>query len=159
VTRHQGACRKYDPGNEYSINYMWGTTGLGVNVDMVKERLGEDAELNTWDLIFDPEHGQACRLRHLHARRADRNDPGGLNYLGIDPDSQGSGVIDKAKDVLSAVRPTSASSTPRNTSTRWPMATSALPWAGRATSCRRATALPRPTMASPSNTSSRRKAR
>jgi putrescine transport system substrate-binding protein len=41
---------KYDPGNEYAINYMWGTTGLGINVDMVKERLGDDAELNTWDL-------------------------------------------------------------------------------------------------------------
>ncbi|MDP4918305.1 MAG: extracellular solute-binding protein, partial [Haliea sp.] len=26
---------QYDPGNAYSINYMWGTTGLGVNVNRV----------------------------------------------------------------------------------------------------------------------------
>ena len=45
----------YDPGNEHAINYMWGTTGIGINVDMVKERLGEDADLNSWDLVFDPE--------------------------------------------------------------------------------------------------------
>ena len=24
---------KYDPGNDYSINYMWGTTGIGYNVE------------------------------------------------------------------------------------------------------------------------------
>ena len=27
-----------DPGNEYAIDYMWGTTGIGYNVDKVKER-------------------------------------------------------------------------------------------------------------------------
>jgi putrescine transport system substrate-binding protein len=42
-TRRFGALEKYDPGNEYSINYMWGTTGIGINVDKVKERLGDDA--------------------------------------------------------------------------------------------------------------------
>ncbi len=26
---------QYDPGNEYSINYMWGTTGIGANVGKV----------------------------------------------------------------------------------------------------------------------------
>ena len=31
---------KYDPGNEYAINYMWGTTGIGLNVGKVKELLG-----------------------------------------------------------------------------------------------------------------------
>ena len=31
---------KYDPGNEYAINYMWGTTGIGVNEAKVKEVLG-----------------------------------------------------------------------------------------------------------------------
>jgi putrescine transport system substrate-binding protein len=38
---------KYDPGNEYAINYMWGTTGIGINVDMVKERLGADMPNST----------------------------------------------------------------------------------------------------------------
>ena len=36
----------YDPDNTYSINYMWGTTGLGYNVDKVTEALGEDASIS-----------------------------------------------------------------------------------------------------------------
>ena len=38
---------QYDPGNAYSINYMWGTTGLGVNVGKVTEILGEDAPIGS----------------------------------------------------------------------------------------------------------------
>ena len=30
----------FDPGNEHAINYMWGTTGLGINTDKVKAALG-----------------------------------------------------------------------------------------------------------------------
>ena len=32
---------KYDPGNQYAVNYMWGTTGIGYNVDKVKKVLGD----------------------------------------------------------------------------------------------------------------------
>ena len=44
----------YDPENAYSINYMWGTTGIGYNVGKVKEILGTDS-IDSWDAIFDPE--------------------------------------------------------------------------------------------------------
>jgi putrescine transport system substrate-binding protein len=44
----------YDPGNQYAVPYMWGTTGLGVNVQKVKQALG-DVPLNTWDLLMKPE--------------------------------------------------------------------------------------------------------
>jgi putrescine transport system substrate-binding protein len=44
-----------DPGNQYVVPYLWGTTGLGVNVNKVREILGEDAVLDTWALLFDPE--------------------------------------------------------------------------------------------------------
>jgi putrescine transport system substrate-binding protein len=46
--------QKYDPGNEYAIDYMWGTTGIGYNVDKVKQILGTD-ERRHWDVIFKPE--------------------------------------------------------------------------------------------------------
>ncbi len=39
----------YDPGNEYSAPYQYGTTGLGVNLEIV----GEDFD-PSWALIFDP---------------------------------------------------------------------------------------------------------
>ena len=31
---------KYDPGNDYAVNYMWGTTGIGYNVKKAREALG-----------------------------------------------------------------------------------------------------------------------
>jgi putrescine transport system substrate-binding protein len=43
----------YDPGNLYAENYMWGTTGLGYNVDKIK-KIMPDAPLNSWAMIFDP---------------------------------------------------------------------------------------------------------
>src|SRR3982750_4098552 len=31
---------KYDPGNVYAVNYMWGTTGIGYNVKKARDILG-----------------------------------------------------------------------------------------------------------------------
>lgn len=45
-----------DPGNQYGFPYLWGTTGIGYNVDKVKAVLGEGAALDSWDLIFKPEN-------------------------------------------------------------------------------------------------------
>jgi putrescine transport system substrate-binding protein len=42
-----------DPENAHLVPYMWGTSGLGLNVDKVRAALGDDAELDTWGLIFD----------------------------------------------------------------------------------------------------------
>ena len=47
---------QYDPDNAYSINYMWGTTGLGVNVGKVQEILGADAPLDSLELVFSLLH-------------------------------------------------------------------------------------------------------
>src|ERR1041384_2139733 len=33
----------YDPGNQYAVNYMWGTTGIGFNGKKEREFLGTDA--------------------------------------------------------------------------------------------------------------------
>ena len=32
----------YDPGNQFAVNYMWGTTGIGYNVKKASEVLGID---------------------------------------------------------------------------------------------------------------------
>ena len=46
-----------DPGNQYGVPYMIGTTGIGYNVDMLKERFGGSADIaNSWDLVFKPEN-------------------------------------------------------------------------------------------------------
>src|SRR6056297_4304040 len=61
---------QYDPDNAYSINYMWGTTGLGVNVGKVTELLGEDAPIDSWELVFNPENMEKlgdCGVHFLDA--------------------------------------------------------------------------------------------
>src|SRR3546814_14365436 len=45
---------KYDPGNAYSANYMWGTTGIGYNEDKIKERM-PDPPVTPAHMILDPE--------------------------------------------------------------------------------------------------------
>jgi len=40
----------YDPGNEYSVPYQWGTTGIGFNYDYI-----DDSEGVSWSVIFEPD--------------------------------------------------------------------------------------------------------
>ncbi len=96
----------YDPGNEYSINYMWGTTGIGYNVDKVKAVLGADAPVNSLALVFDPANMEklaACGVYFLDAPT--EMIPAALKYLGEDPDSKDKAVLAKAQPLLAAVRP------------------------------------------------------
>ena len=43
----------HDAGNEHSVNYLWGTTGIGYNPDMVKKAIGTDT-IDSWSAVFDP---------------------------------------------------------------------------------------------------------
>ncbi|MGD1875930.1 MAG: polyamine ABC transporter substrate-binding protein [Kiloniellaceae bacterium] len=96
---------KYDPGNDYSINYMWGTTGIGYNEAMINERM-PDAPVNSWKMFFDPEVVSKFADCGIHVLDAPTElIPAALNYIGEDPDSQDPDVIAKAEDVLMAVRP------------------------------------------------------
>ena len=97
---------RYDPENQHAINYMWGTTGLGLNVAMVKERLGEDAPLDTWDILFDPETAAKladCGIYVLNT--PEEVVPAALNYLGLDPNSDEREDLDKAQELLLSIRP------------------------------------------------------
>ncbi len=97
---------QYDPGNAYSINYMWGTTGIGVNVGKVTEVLGPDAPVGSLALVFDPANMEklaACGVHFLDAPV--EMIPAALAYLGENPDSHDPEVIGKAEAVLAGVRP------------------------------------------------------
>lgn len=96
---------KYDPGNDYSINYMWGTTGIGYNEEKILERM-PDAPVNSWRMLFDPEVASKFADCGIHVLDAPTElIPAALNYIGEDPDSQDPEVIAKAEDALMAVRP------------------------------------------------------
>ncbi|WP_081647019.1 extracellular solute-binding protein [Limisalsivibrio acetivorans] len=43
--------KEYDPGNEYSIPYLWGSTGISVNTDRVK-----NTNINSWLELWKPEY-------------------------------------------------------------------------------------------------------
>jgi putrescine transport system substrate-binding protein len=43
-----------DAGNAHLVPYMWGTTGIGYNVDKVKAALGPNAVVDSWRILFDP---------------------------------------------------------------------------------------------------------
>ena len=96
----------YDPGNQYAVDYMWGTTALGINVDKVKERLGDDFKLNTWDLLLKPEVAAKlsdCGIHVLDA--AEDVVQNTLAYMGKNPDSKETADIEAAGAVLKSVRP------------------------------------------------------
>jgi putrescine transport system substrate-binding protein len=97
---------KYDPGNEYAINYMWGTTGLGININKVKEVLGDDAPIDSLELVLNPANMEklaTCGVQFLDAPA--EMIPAALKYIGEDPDAQDPETIAKAEPVLEAVAP------------------------------------------------------
>ncbi|ALV29798.1 polyamine ABC transporter substrate-binding protein [Pannonibacter sp. Q-1] len=96
---------KYDPGNEYAINYMWGTTGIGYNVDKIKERM-PDAPTGSWEMVFKPEvisKFADCGIFMLDT--PEEMIPAALNYLGLNPDSDSAEDIEKAGELLATIKP------------------------------------------------------
>ncbi|QUJ76277.1 polyamine ABC transporter substrate-binding protein [Sulfitobacter albidus] len=97
---------QYDPDNAYSINYMWGTTGIGVNVGKVQEILGEDAPIDSLELVLNPDNMSKladCGVHFLDAPA--EMIPMALKYMGEDPDSHDPEKIEAAADKLTEVRP------------------------------------------------------
>ncbi len=96
----------HDPGNLYSIPYMWGTTGIGYNVDKVKEILGEDAPVDSYDLLFKEEYISklnACGV-HILDSPSDVIEIT-LNYLGRDPFDISRAAARESSSLLRSIRP------------------------------------------------------
>lgn len=45
--------QQHDPLNRYAIPYLWATTGIGFNTEKVKQILGKNVPLDSWDLVFN----------------------------------------------------------------------------------------------------------
>ena len=96
----------YDPGNQYAVNHMWGTTGIGYNVKKVREILGANAAVDSWDLVFKSE--SLARFRACGVHMLDSSDDimsAALHYLGLNPNSKEQADLEKAATLLTAVRP------------------------------------------------------
>lgn len=96
---------KNDPGNQYAVPYLWGTNGIGYNVEKVKAVLGVD-KIDSWAMLFEPENIKklsSCGVSFLDS--ADEMLPAVLNYMGLNPNSESPDDYKKATAKLMAVRP------------------------------------------------------
>lgn len=100
------AAALHDPGNEHSVDYMWGTTGIGYNEEKVTRALGKDAPVNSWALVFDPKY--AAKLKGCGIALLDSPSEVAatvLAYLGRDPNSQSPEDLAKVEETLLGMRP------------------------------------------------------
>jgi len=94
-----------DPGNQYSVNYLWGTDGVGYNVDQIAQAM-PNAPVDSLAMFFDPnvtKNFQKCGVSVLDA--PDEMVGEVLIYLGRDPNSEAPDDLKAAEKVLLAIRP------------------------------------------------------
>jgi putrescine transport system substrate-binding protein len=94
-----------DPGNQYGFPYLWGSTGIGYNVAKVREVLGDEVPLDSWDLIFKPEY--LAKLSQCGVAILDNGPemlPIALHYLGLPHHSQDLADYKKAEALLLEMR-------------------------------------------------------
>ena len=80
----------YDPGNRFSVPYMWGTLGYLYNSEMV------DEELTSWSALFDEKYaGNVIMMNSM------RDSIGlALKYLGYSMNTRSEAELNEAKDLL-----------------------------------------------------------
>jgi putrescine transport system substrate-binding protein len=96
---------KNDPGNQYAVPYLWGTNGIGYNVDKIKAVLGVD-KIDSWAMVFEPENIKKlskCGVAFLDS--PDEMFPAVLNYMGLDPNTTDEKLYKQAEAKLLKVRP------------------------------------------------------
>jgi len=94
----------HDPGNTYAVNYLWGTSGVGYNVDMIASRM-PDAPVDSWRMFYDPavvSKFADCGVAILDAPSEVVGTV--LIYLGRDPNSEKPEDLQAAEDVLMKIR-------------------------------------------------------
>ena len=94
-----------DPGNRYAVPYLWGTNGIGYNVEQVKAALGVE-RIDSWAVLYEPENIARlaqCGVAFLDS--ADEMIPSMLNYLGLDPNSEDPADYAKAEARLKQLQP------------------------------------------------------
>jgi putrescine transport system substrate-binding protein len=103
----QAQLAKMDPGNEHLVNWLWGFTTVGINVEKVRAALGNlPMPDNVWDLVFKPEY--ISRMRPIGVNFLDSATevvPAALHYLGKPSFSRNPADYPLAANLLKSVRP------------------------------------------------------
>ncbi|MBA5605099.1 polyamine ABC transporter substrate-binding protein [Duganella sp. FT3S] len=103
----QAKLSRIDPNNEYLVDWLWGYTTVGINVNKVKAALGGmPLPDNAWELIFNPKY--ASKLKSCGVSFLDSPSevlPAALIYLGKPAYSTTVADYDAAGKMLQAIRP------------------------------------------------------
>jgi putrescine transport system substrate-binding protein len=103
----QAQLARMDPGNDYLVNWLWGFTTVGINVDKVKAAIAPlPMPDNVWELVFKPEYVsklKSCGVSYLDS--ATEVIPAMLHYLGKPAFSKNPADYAAAAQALKAVRP------------------------------------------------------
>src|SRR5580658_3623681 len=94
-----------DPGNQYGVNYLWGTSGVGYNETQIAAAM-PNAPVDSFAMFYDPNvirNFQKCGVSILDA--PDEMVGTMLLYLGRDPNSEKLEDLQAAEKVLLAIRP------------------------------------------------------
>ncbi|MGS0754955.1 polyamine ABC transporter substrate-binding protein [Roseateles sp. GG27B] len=103
----QAQLAKLDPGNEYMVDWLWGFTTVGINVDKVKAAIAPlPMPDNAWDLVFKPEYIsklKSCGVSFLDS--ATEVIPAALHYLGKPAYSKSIADFAGVPALLKSIRP------------------------------------------------------
>ena len=101
------ALEDMDPGNKYLVDWLWGYTTVGINVDKVKKALGDmPMPENAWDLVFKPEYIsklKSCGVSFLDSPT--EIVPAAAHYLGKKPYSKDPANYAGTAELLAKIRP------------------------------------------------------
>ena len=85
----------YDPGNKFSVPYMWGTLGILYNTDMV------DQPVDSWDILWNPDY-----TKEIYMMKSVRDSIAvALKKLGYSLNSTDPTELDAAKAALTEQKP------------------------------------------------------
>ena len=80
----------FDPEDKYSVPYMWGTVGLAINTDLVKD------EITSWNVLWDEKYE-----KQILGIDSERDAIGlTLKYLGYSLNSKDENELNEAKNAL-----------------------------------------------------------
>ena len=97
---------KIDPKNAHVVPYLWGTSGLGLNVDMVEAALGAGAALDSWNLIFDPVSAQKLSKCGIGIVDAELDGfSAALLWKGLDINASDDKAVLAVRDAYASIRP------------------------------------------------------
>ncbi|QJD92501.1 polyamine ABC transporter substrate-binding protein [Duganella dendranthematis] len=103
----QAKLANIDPGNDYLVDWLWGYTTVGINVNKVKAALGGmPMPDNAWELVFNPKY--ASKLKSCGVSFLDSPSevlPPALIYAGKPAFSKNAADYVEAGKVLQAIRP------------------------------------------------------